>query len=130
MSYRTESSDEDFDAKLEELENIYKNVLNQQGEMKYEIQNITENKNKVPAYSEISSEYTYRYDYNEEYDLTVTKSSLGLADEYQLVKKADSNIKIRVAKVKKKKSQVIIWWPKTAGCFITGDNKKCRHFIM
>ena len=79
MSYRTESSDEDFDAKLEELENIYKNVLNQQGEMKYEIQNITENKNKVPAYSEISSEYTYRYDYNEEYDLTVTKSSLGLS---------------------------------------------------
>ena len=96
MSYRTESSDEDFDAKLEELENIYKNVLNQQGEMKYEIQNITENKNKVPAYSEISSEYTYRYDYNEEYDLTVTKSSLGLADEYQLVKKADSNIKIKL----------------------------------
>ena len=64
--------------------------------MKYEIQNIIENKNKVPAYSEISSEYTYRYDYNEEYDLTVTKSSLGLADEYQLVKKADSNIKIKL----------------------------------
>ncbi len=96
MSYRTESSDEDLGSKLEELENIYKNVLNQEGEMKYEIESITENKNKVPAYSEISSEYTYRYDYNEEYDLMVTQSSLGLADEYQLVKKDDSHIKVKL----------------------------------
>lgn len=100
MSYRTESSDEDFNAKLEELKNIYKNVLDQQGDMKYEIESITENINRAPAYQELSSEYTFKYDYNEEYDLMVTQSSLGFADEYELVKKDDSNIKIKLEATK------------------------------
>mgnify|MGYP001081912125 FL=1 len=94
MSYRSESSDENYKAKLEELENIYTNTLHQTEKMKYEIQGITNNINRVPEYKVVSSEYTYRYDYNEEYDLIVTQSNLGLGDKYELAKKADLNIKI------------------------------------
>ena len=94
MSYRSESSDENYKAKLEELENIYTNTLHQTEKMKYEIQGITNNINRVPEYKVVSSEYTYRYDYNEEYDLIVTQSNLRLGDKYELAKKADLNIKI------------------------------------
>ena len=94
MSYRSESSDENYKAKLEELENIYTNTLHQTEKMKYEIQSINNNINKVPEYKVVSSEYTYRYDYNDEYDLIVTQSNLGLGDKYELAKKADLNIKI------------------------------------
>lgn len=94
MSYRSESSDENYKAKLEELEDIYTNTLHQTEKMKYEIQEITNNITRVPEYKVASSEYTYRYDYNEEYDLIVTQSNLGLGDKYELAKKADLNIRI------------------------------------
>ena len=94
LSYRTESSDDNFSAKLEELQYIYENTLGQTEKMQYEIQKVSNNINKVPIYQEISSDYTYRYDYNEEYDLIVTQSNLGLGDKYELAKKNDLNIKI------------------------------------
>lgn len=94
LSYRTESSDENYATKAEELENVYKNILQQTGEMKFEVSKITENINRVPAYDEVSNDYTYRYNYNEEYDLIVTQSDLGLGDKYELAKKEDINIKI------------------------------------
>lgn len=94
MSYRSESSDENYKAKLEELQNIYTNTLNQKEKMRYEIQEITNNITRVPEYKVASSEYTYRYDYNEEYDLIVTQSNLGLGDKYELAKKSDLNIRI------------------------------------
>lgn len=96
LSYRTESSDENYKAKLEELENIYTNILNQSGKMTFEIPNITNNINKVPAYYEVSSEYSFKYDYNEEYDLLVTQSNMGLGDTYELAKKSEPEIKIRL----------------------------------
>lgn len=96
MSYRSESSDNDYNAKIAELENIYKNVLKQEQEIKYEIENIIDNMNKVPAYEGISSDYTYRYNYNEEYDLIVTQSTLGFADEYELAKKDNLDIRIKL----------------------------------
>jgi len=94
LSYRTESADENYLVKIEELENIYKNVLDQYGEMKFEVVEVTSNINKVPSYNDVSKDYTYRYNYNEEYDLTVTKSDLGLGDIYELAKKEDINIRI------------------------------------
>ena len=94
MSYRSESADENYKAKLQELEEIYTNTLHQSGTMEYEIEKVTDNINKVPEYKEVSSEYTYRYDYNEEYDLIVTQSNLGLGDKYELAKKDNLDIKI------------------------------------
>ncbi|MBQ7410993.1 MAG: WG repeat-containing protein [Clostridia bacterium] len=96
LSYRTESSDENYKVKLEELENIYTNILGQKGKMTFEIPEITNNINKVPAYYEVSSEYSFKYDYNEEYDLLVTQSNMGLGDTYELAKKAEPEIKIRL----------------------------------
>ncbi len=96
MTYRSESDDQNYAAKLKELEDIYKNTLDQKGEMKYEIGYYNSNKNSVPIYQEEATEYTYRYDYNYEYDLIVTKSSLGLGDKYEFAKKNDLAIRIEL----------------------------------
>ena len=94
MSYRSESSDENYKAKMEELQNIYTNTLGQPGTMECEIEEIKDHINKVPAYEEISSDYTFRYNYNDEYDLIVTQSNLGLGDKFELAKKEDLNIRV------------------------------------
>lgn len=97
MSYRTESSDENYSAKWQELENIYKNVLGQVTEMETEVPYISNNILRVPVYvDDFEKEYTYRYDYNEEYDLIVTKSLLGLSDKYELAKKDNLDIRINL----------------------------------
>ena len=96
LSYRTESSDDNYTAKLEELENIYKNILKQTEEMKFEIETINNHINKVPVYTEASNDYDFRYDYNDEYDLIVTQSNLGLGDKYELAKKDNLDIRINL----------------------------------
>lgn len=94
MSYRSESADENYKAKLEELQNIYTNTLGQPGIMEYEIALIEENIYKSPAYAELSNDYTYRYDYNDEYDLIITQSNLGLGDKFELAKKENLDIRV------------------------------------
>ena len=95
LSYRTESADENYKAKEEELEEIYTNTLEQKEDMKYEIPIVDNNINKIPAYQESEKkDYDYRYNYNNEYDLLVTQSNMGLGDKYQLAKKNDLNIRI------------------------------------
>ena len=96
MSYRSESSDDDYESKYQELQDIYKNTLGQRGEMKTEITKKTDNKKTASRYEELSEDYTYRYDYNDEYDLTVTQSNIGSNDKFDLVKKDNSSIKIRL----------------------------------
>lgn len=97
MSYRTESNNENYKAKEDELKNIYENVLKQTEEFRYEYEDPNENIKKANVYSEISSDYTYRYDYNEEYDLIVTQSNLGLGDKYELAKKDNLEIRIELS---------------------------------
>ncbi len=94
LSYRTESADENYEAKIKELEDVYFNTLHQSNPINYEIEYIDNNMNKVPVYKENTLEYTYRYDYNEEYDLIVTQSNLGMGDKYELAKKADLDFRI------------------------------------
>lgn len=96
MTYRSESDNQNYKAKIEELKSVYTKVLAQEGEMKYEIDFSNSNKNLVPKYHEESNDYTYRYDYNYEYDLIVTQSSLGLGDKYELAKKNDLAIRIEL----------------------------------
>lgn len=96
LSYRTESSDENYDAKIKELENIYTNILGQTEKMTYEIQKITDNINSAPSYMEVSPDYSFRYDYNDEYDLIVTQSNMGLGDTYELAKKDNLDVRIKL----------------------------------
>lgn len=96
LSYRSESSDDNYKAKLEELQNIYKNTLKQKDDMKYEISEITNNIKKAPVYNETPTGYTYRYDYNNEYDLIVTQSTIGLGDIYEFAKKDDLDVRIKL----------------------------------
>ncbi len=94
MSYRSEMAEDNYAAKEEELKNIYKNTLGQGGQMQTEVIKKTDNMQKVPRYEEIANEYTYRYPYNDEYDVLITQSNLGLGDKYELAKKENLNIKI------------------------------------
>lgn len=96
LSYRTETLDENYEAKLQELEHIYTNILGQTGKMTYEIPRIDSNMRTAPVYMEISQEYSFRYDYNEEYDLIVTQSNMGLGDTYELAKKDNLDIRIKL----------------------------------
>lgn len=97
MSYRSESSNENYEAKMNELQDIYKNTLGQGGPMQTEAHKITNNICKVPVYEEeFQTDYTYRYDYNEEYDVIITKSNLGLGDKYELAKKENLDIRINL----------------------------------
>ena len=94
-SYVSESSDEDYEAKIEELNYFYSNVIGMENEMTFEILDDDDNHiNYAPAYNDSSEEYTYRYDYNEEYDITVTQSSMGLKDVYYLARKDDLDYKL------------------------------------
>ncbi len=96
MSYRSESNDDNYEAKLKELEDIYNGTLGQPGKMEYEIALISDNISKANVYPEITSDYTFKYDYNDEYDLIVTQSNMGLGDKYEFCKKSDPNIKIEL----------------------------------
>lgn len=96
MSYRSESLDNDYSSKIEELRNVYTNIMKQDGEMQYEILEKKNSITKIPAYSEQSETYTYRYDYNETYDILVTQSSMGAGDIYELAKKDDLTYRIKL----------------------------------
>ena len=96
MSYRSESSDENYGAKAKELQDIYYNTLEQTGDMVTEVPKITNNIAKISVYQEDNDDldYTYRYNYNDEYDLMVTRSNLGLGDKYELARKDNLDIRI------------------------------------
>ena len=62
--------------------------------MKTEFNYETDMMKKAPKYDEVAEKYTYRYDYNDEYDIIVTQSSFGAKDKYELAKKSNLNIKM------------------------------------
>ncbi len=94
MSYRSESAEDNYEAKFKELEDIYKNTLGQGGQMQTEIKKITDSMQRAPRYEEVSDEYTYRYDYNDTYDIIITQSNLGLGDKFELAKKENLNLRV------------------------------------
>lgn len=66
----------------------------QGGQMQTEIEKKNDAMERAARYEELPSDYTYRYDYNEEYDILITQSNLGLGDKYELAKKDNLNIRI------------------------------------
>lgn len=96
LTYRSESMDGDYASKEKELQNVYYNILKQTEPMEYEINQEVNNRYKVAVYKEEVSSYTYRYDYNEEYDVIVTKSSLGFGDTYELAHKGNIDLRVKL----------------------------------
>ncbi len=94
LSYKSESKSENYGAKYEELADIYKNTLKQEEPMKYEVEDIKESILKAKAYNDDSDDYTYRYDYNDEYDFIVTESFI--ENTYELAKKEDLDVRIEI----------------------------------
>lgn len=96
MSYRAESANDNYEAKMQELQDIYTNTLGQGGTMQTEIEKKTDQMQKAVCYEELSDKYTYRYDYNDQYDILITQSNLGLGDKYELAKKDNLNIRMNL----------------------------------
>ncbi len=95
-SYVSESSPENYGQKIKELEDFYKNDLKQTLPMEFEIEKLNNFNFKVPAYNIESEDYTYRYNYNDQFDITVTKSSMGLGDTYYLIRKGEEENKLKL----------------------------------
>ena len=96
MTYRSESMDQDYEAKLRELEDIYYNTLGQTKKMEYEIQTNYNSSYRLSAYEEQPEEGVTRYNYTDEYDILVSTSSLGFGDTYYLVGKGESSFKLQL----------------------------------
>lgn len=96
MSYRSESLDTNYEAKIVELKDIYTNTMKQEGNMQFEILETQDSMTRIPVYEEESESYTYRYDYNETYDILVTQSNMGLGDTYELARKDNLNHRIEL----------------------------------
>ena len=96
MTYRSESMDEDYEAKTKELEDIYYNTLGQKEKMKYEIDTNYNSSYRLTAYENQTEEGVIRFDYNDKYDILVSKSSLGYGDTYYLISKNDSTFKLQL----------------------------------
>lgn len=94
LTYRSESVNDNYSAKIKELEDIYYNTLGQTAKMIYELDINYNGAYKIPKYDEVSEDYTYRYDFNEEYDVLITKSNMGLGDSYELARKDDLSVRI------------------------------------
>ena len=96
MSYRTESNNNNYEAKQQELENVYRQITSlDSNEMPIEIKPKEQILSKINVYQEENTEdYTYKYDYNDMYDIIVTESSIGLNNRYELVQKANPNMRI------------------------------------
>ena len=94
MSYKSESMDEDYNSKIKELEDIYHNTLGQTGEMKFEVNTNYNSSYKIPVYDVQEEEGTTRYNYNDDYDILVSKSSLGYGDTYYLIGKGENSFKL------------------------------------
>ena len=96
MTYRSESMDEDYESKIHELENVYYNILNQTEKMKFEVNTDYNSIYKISVYEEQLESGILRFDYNNYYDILVSKSSLGFGDTYYLVSKNDSSFKLKL----------------------------------
>ena len=96
LTYRSESMNEDYESKLKELENVYYNIFNQTEKMQYEIQTKYDSSYKISAYEEQTEEGIIRYNYSDDYDIIVSKSSLGFGDTFYLTGKENSNFKMQL----------------------------------
>ncbi len=96
LTYRSESMDEDFEAKLEEIQNIYYNTFKQTETMHFEIDTNFNNSYVALAYKDQNPSYTYRYNYNNDYDVIITQSNLGFGDTYELARKDNIDFRIKL----------------------------------
>ena len=94
LSYRSESADDNYEAKIEELKDIYENTLKQTEPMEFEIVDDFMGKNRVPKFEDQQDENISVFDYSNDYNLIVTKSTTGRNDIYELSKKDNSSERI------------------------------------
>lgn len=100
MSYKSENEIYDYDARIKEFEKVVKENIKPKI-FRLEIPKFDNYYVYSPIYKEETREerlkkgedpekvWTYRYDYNEEYDVLVTESEMGFGNKYELAKKDD-----------------------------------------
>lgn len=92
FSYKNNINVNDYNAQLKKLKDIYINVLKQNDFESKIINPVTKNFNKIEVYEEES----YRYPFNNEYDILITVSQSGTKNRYEFIKKGSNNIKVSI----------------------------------
>ena len=93
MTYLNKINSDDLDGQIDELQRIYEDVLEQQGNIREKLSNVpTSNINSIPSYENNS----YRYPYNEDYDIYITVSQSGGKNRYEFLKNDNTNVKVGI----------------------------------
>lgn len=93
MTFKNDISVDDYNAQFEKLKNLYIDTFKQTGDIESNINLVdTSNMNTIDAYEGFS----YRYPFNDEYDIYITVSQIGGKNRYEFLKKDNPNVKVSI----------------------------------
>lgn len=93
MTFRNDVSEDDYDAQLDKLQELYVDVLGQEGKVQDRFASVaTSNMTVVDAYEGIP----YRYPFNDDYDIYITVSQLGGKNRYEFLKRDNPAVKVSI----------------------------------
>lgn len=93
MTYANKINKDDYDSQMNELQRIYSDTLKQSGNVKSQLSSVpTSRLTSIKSYDNVS----YRYPYNEDYDIYITVSQTGGKNRYEFVNNSNSNIKVGI----------------------------------
>lgn len=93
MTFKNEISIDDYDAQFQKLKDLYVDTFKQTDDIENNINLVdTSNMKSIDAYEGFS----YRYPFNDEYDIYITVSQIGGKNRYEFLKKDNPNIKVSI----------------------------------
>ena len=93
LTYSNKINKDDFDGQIAELQRIYEETFKQEGNVKDKFTKVANSDmNSIKSYDNVS----YRYPYNEEYDIYITVSQSGGKNRYEFLKNDNTNIKVGI----------------------------------
>lgn len=93
MTFKNEISIDDYDAQFQKLKDLYVDTFKQTDDIENNINLVdTSNMKSIDAYEGFS----YRYPFNDEYDIYITVSQIGGKNRYEFLKKDNPNVKVSI----------------------------------
>lgn len=93
MTFKNEISVDDYNAQFQKLKDLYVDTFKQTDDIENNINLVdTSNMKSIDAYEGFS----YRYPFNDEYDIYITVSQIGGKNRYEFLKKDNPNIKVSI----------------------------------
>ena len=93
LTYANKLSSDDIDGQIDELQRLYEETFKQTGNIRENFSNVPKSDlNSIKSYDNVS----YRYPFNEEYDIYITVSQSGGKNRYEFLKNDNPNIKVGI----------------------------------